>query len=238
LIKKRVVLEVMNICSQKLVKDVSFSLNRGEILGIFDLEDKANNDIASILTGQYMQYSGEIKLDGINYLPKDLRHSIKCKVGFIPEGSIETSLLLNLSIAENLSIMVLEKTRKNLFCTNKKVLKYITQEYMQQLGVNVNKQNKVMKDFDSYIKLKVLLYRWLLYNPKLLVYIKPFAGADLIMKEIIYSSLDKAVKQGIGIVVFSSDLSELSSICDRILILSEGKISKEYKRDEFQNLNL
>lgn len=229
-VRDRVAMTVRELSCSGDVSDISFQLFSGEILGILDPENKANLSLAGLLTGQIKRSSGRIELNGKSFSPRSLYSAIKEGVGLISSADLEMGILPNLTETENLNIMILKKTSHAKILVNERVIRYSWTKFLDHITHNNNeKQNGI------YESLRILYWRWLLYFPSVLVCVNPCAYADMMMREIILSSLDEGAREGIGILICSSDISELSLLCDRILILHKGECIGELSKDEISN---
>lgn len=215
------VLTAKHLWTTQYVKNLDFTIHKGEIVGLVDYSGKVNNSIVQILTGESSAYEGVIFLDQQAFSPKNMHQAIAQGLGFIPQGSAERLLAHNRGYLDNLSLGILKKTSKPFFRVNKKIVQYVSNEYESEIGASYIESAETIDGLDIYAKYKLLLYRWLLNKPKVLVYVNPCAYVDIVMKEIIYGILDQAAKEGMGILILSSDLSEVVPICDRIIDVNQ-----------------
>ena len=232
------VLSIKKLCSQDGIVDVSFKIYRGEILGILDLENKSNVHLSEILTGISPKSSGDIVLEGKKIEIKNFRSALKYGIGIIPQDSIENSLFFNMNILDNLSFPMLKKISNRFSVINKRILKLLSGEFSNQLNLDCNNEKINIDDIDVYTLQKILISKWILYKPKVLIYMNPCGKADIITREIIFSLLDEASQKGISIIIISSSLDEVSLICDRVIVLSQGKLKAEYNQENFDKINL
>lgn len=230
------ILRVQELTSPELLNKISFNLYQGEILGILDMENKSNMKLADILTGFSQAFSGEIYLDGVRTEIKDLEQAIKYGIGLIPQDGINSQLLQNMSFPDNLSFLLLKKLKKWLLYINQNLVDCLGEEFRAELGIGENQDKIELENFDLYTRLKILFMKWILYKPKVLICIKPCSIADIVMKEIIYSMLDKATERGIAVILISSDLAEVSAICDRVIVLADEKVKVQFAKNDIPKL--
>ena len=231
------VLRTEKLSSQYGIEDISFKIYKGEILGILDLENKSNIHLSEVLTGISPKSSGDIFFQGEKIEIKNFRSALKYGIGIIPQESIESSLFLNMNILDNMSFPILKKISNKFSLINNRMINFIKQEFTNQLDIDRNKKMNI-EALDVYTLQKVLLSKWILYNPKVLIYVNPCSKADIITRGIIFSLLDEASQKGISIIIISSNLAEVSSICDRVVVLSQGKLKAEYNQEKFDKINL
>jgi ABC-type sugar transport system ATPase subunit len=220
------------------IKNISFQLQKGEVLGIFDIENKANMEIFYLFTGEKQPAKGEIWLNGSRYDVKNVFQAVKAGVGIIPEQMADNRLFPKLDFADNFAFLIYKKISNPLMCISKRAVNFLAKEYGAKLGISQKEQHIPVGSLDDYTCQKIMLYRWLLYKPKLLVFDNPGAMLDVITKKMTYTFINEAAKQGIGIIVVTSDLSEATATCDRILVLSGQESKGDFLREEMQNIDL
>lgn len=231
-----VILQVNNLSPINSMGNIGFSLYKGEILGILDIEGNSNIEIANIITGQKRRYNGNMWFKGEKFRPTSLSKAMSLGIGYLSPYDTEKSLISNMNYSENLTLIILKKISKNFLRNNTKLIRNISKEYEPLIGINSKNVNKHAKMLDIYTRKKISLYRWFLYNSQILICVNPCAGSDLIMENNIYSFLNEFIKNRKGVIVLSQNISELSKICDRILINKNGNIIRECKKDDFAQL--
>lgn len=232
------VLNVENLYSEKLLNNVSFKTYKGEILGILDMENKGNIEISDILMGKKKYSSGSIFLNGEKIQMNNIRQAIKNGIGFILKDSINNGIFLNMNISDNLVFLKYKNMSNRFLKLNKKVNKFLFREYKEELDINNEYKDINVKAIDIYTLQKIIFTKWIIKKPYLLIIINPYFMADIVTKEIVNSYLDKITINGTSVIIISSDLSEVSSICDRILVLSDGEKRGEYSSEDIPNLNI
>ncbi len=228
---EEVVLEVMNLCSDK-IHDISFKLHKGEILGILDLTNRANVEIYNLLSGAVQPAAGNILLDGSRIYIRNLSQAISRGIGLVPEGANNTALLQNMSYAENLVFLLLKKMSGHFMYINKRTTDFIAREYSRMLEIGEEYRNTPIHAFDASIKQKIMLHRWLLYHPKILVCANLGKRVDVLSRKISYEFINEAAKKGIGVLLATSDLTEAANVCDRVIIISEKVAKGEFTKDQ------
>jgi ABC-type sugar transport system ATPase subunit len=216
-----VVLSVAHLTTAKL-RDVSFELHRGEVLGIAGLVGAGRSELGAALVGLEQIHQGALRLHGKPFSPKGPAHAQRQGLGLVPEDRKQQGLMLQMSIQENGTLSVLSRLsqwgilrtseEKSLFdpMAARLHLKYASSEVPVGALSGGNQQ-------------KTLLSRWILADPIVLFLDDPARGIDVAAKEDIYQLIDELAAKGKGILLASSELSELLRCSDRILVLSNGR---------------
>jgi erythritol transport system ATP-binding protein len=231
------ILRVQHISLQKktgtgyVVQDVSFSLKAGEILGLYGLLGSGRTELLECLIGAQKEYTGRIFLNGKALRSKDVNGRIKDGFALIPEDRKTLGIFTNMIILENMILSSLSRFWKRLFLNDK-----MEQDAVQ--GVVGDLNIKLATILDSINSLsggnqqKVIIGRSLLTNPKVLLMDDPTRGIDVGSKYDVYEICKKLAAEGMGLVFVSSEMQEILSIPDRILVLSQGKLKGEFTHEE------
>lgn len=201
-------------------------LNKGEIIGLYDKENKKNVELALSLLGESKEYTGTIKYKDLTYTPKGLDNAINHGIGYMPRNMIDVSLINEMSYKENLYLPIMKKTSKAFIFNDPSIEKYLGKKYMKYLGISMKQMDNEVQTFDKYIYNNILLTRWIVFRPALMICIEPCSRADILMQNLIYSAFELIVKDGGSIIITASDLNELYPICDRIFVLNKDKITQ------------
>jgi ribose transport system ATP-binding protein len=233
------ILHVENLCfrnpeNQKdfLVNDVNFSLQQGEILGICGLMGAGRTEILEAIFGLYSNYvSGKIVIDGEEQQIKNVSDAIVAGIALVPEDRKLQGLVLNMNVTENTSLASLEQISKYNFI-NKKKERQLSQRFIQKLDTKVSSPKMEVSKLSGGNQQKVVIGKWLATHPKVLLLDEPTRGIDIGAKTEIYKHISKLAEQGMGIVVVSSELSEIMAVSDTILVMSESKQTAIMSRTE------
>lgn len=217
---KEIVFEMKKIKSHSLLNEISFKARKGEIIGFYDLENKANKEIMDIIIGENLNFEGIMILNKMRYSPQKIEEAIEKNVGFMPRDMVDVSLVNTMSFKDNLFLPVMKKTSRLKFLTDHNVLGFLEKEYIKELGISMKDKDKPVRNFDAYVYNSILLTRWLLFKPSMLVCIEPFGKADIIMKDIIFRILSDIAENGATVLISSPDISELNNICDSVITLN------------------
>ncbi|MFW6256940.1 MAG: sugar ABC transporter ATP-binding protein [Bacillota bacterium] len=231
-IQEETALKVENITQHELgLKDISFELKKGEILGMAGLQGAGRTELARCIIGNHQIDSGEIYLEGENIEINSPQFAIKNGIGYLPEDRDELGLFEKLDIRTNISIASLDKLSKRGLVQNKKVIE-LTKKYQKELDIKMRSLEQNIGSLSGGNQQKVLLARWLAVQPKILIMDEPTRGIDVGTKTEIRRLTMDLVKEGYSIILISSEMVEVMSISDRIIVMSNGHITGEFNHRE------
>lgn len=227
-----VVFQVKNFSREGKFKDISFDLKKGEILGIAGLMGAGRTEVAEAVFGIHPPDSGEIVLNGRNYLFKAPKEAISRGLAFVTEDRKQTGLNLVADIKENITIANLRKYCKAGQFIKKAKEKEIAEEYIKKLSIKTPSCKKMTGQLSGGNQQKVVLARWLSCNPRIMILDEPTRGIDVAAKSEIYRLMSEYVSEGNSIIMISSELPEILGMCDRVLVMHEGEITGAFLREE------
>ncbi len=233
---EEVVLEAKHLTNDK-IDDISFQLHKGEILGFGGLVGAGRTETARAIFGAD-KCLGEIFLDGKRVSIQNPGDALKNGIAFITEDRKQQGLLMKLSIRENISISYLGKMLKHKISLDLKKEKELAEKYQKQLNIKTPSIEQLVSNLSGGNQQKVVLAKWLLTNSRVIIFDEPTRGIDVGVKFEIYQIMRDLAKQGISIIMISSDMPELLGVSDRILVMKEGKIVGELAGDEIQQENV
>jgi ABC-type sugar transport system ATPase subunit len=225
------VLEVKHLSSKKL-HDISFDLKKGEVLGVTGLVGSGRTELIQTIFGDEKYDSGELFLFGKNNIIKSIKNAIELGFGLIPEDRRLQGIFSILDIQDNIS-MVKRKDFSWAGFINFKKIKKIDEELKEKLKIKTPSMDTQIKYLSGGNQQKVIIGRWLMNNPQILFMDEPTHGIDIGAKQEIYQIINDMSKLGVSIVFVSSELPEILTLCDRILVMNKGRI-----RGEFDNIDL
>jgi len=232
-----VVLSVQNVSvedpvvtGKKLVDNVSFSVRRGEVLGIAGLMGAGRSDLLMAIFGAHAgRVSGEIKLEGKRIHIGKPADAIKQGIGFVTEDRKRFGLVLDQTILKNMTLAGLRKISGR-FITSIDAESAAGEQAMKDLRVKANSVFTIAGTLSGGNQQKVVLAKWLLTNPRVLFLDEPTRGIDVGAKQEIYAQINRLAKSGLAIVLVSSELPEVLGMSDRVLVLHEGRLTGEFTR--------
>lgn len=228
-----VVLEVEHLSGMySLLDDVSFKARKGEILGLAGLDGSGRTETLETIFGIATRKSGTIKLDGKKVTNKNAEESIKNGFAMLTEERRGTGIFNILSIRENTVISSLKRHKKYGFYLSEKSMREDTQEYIDMLRTKTPSQETKIRALSGGNQQKVILGRWLLTDPEVLLLDEPTRGIDVGAKYEIYQLIIDLANKGKVVIVVSSEMPELLGFCDRILVMSGGRLAGEISGEE------
>lgn len=214
------VLSVSHLSSDKL-KDINFELRRGEILGLAGLVGSGRTEIARCLFGAD-PYKGDVYVGGKVVKLKQPKDSIKNRIALIPEERKSQGVLLDMSVADNITISSLNKLSKTIFL-NAAAEKKLVADNIEKLRIKVSSPQQKMKNLSGGNQQKAIVTKWLATDSEILLFDEPTRGIDVGAKHEIYEIMSDIVKSGKSIIMISSELPELIGMSNRILVMYEGQ---------------
>jgi ABC-type sugar transport system ATPase subunit len=215
-----VVLEVTNLSSAPGVRDVSFKVHQGEILGLGGLVGAGRSETVEAIFGLRPRQRGELFLNGKRYTPRRAADAIRAGIGFVAEDRRVQGIVPDFSVRENLLLGHLAASRK--FGLGYSHRKQKVDELIQNLGLPAQRLDTNLLNFSGGMQQKIIIARWLLLEPSLLLLDEPTKGVDIGTRTSIYAMLRQVAETGVGVVVISSDFEELLRLCERIVVMSDG----------------
>ncbi|MEW6226548.1 MAG: sugar ABC transporter ATP-binding protein [Bacillota bacterium] len=218
-------LRVENL-SNDTVKDCSIVVRSGEIVALAGLVGSGRSELAESIFGRRAITSGSISLEGKPIQIRAPRDAIQHGIGFITEDRKSTGLILNKSVSINISLAVLKKLSRLGFVQSKAEREMVERK-VDELGVKTPSIEQEVQYLSGGNQQKVVLSKWLVTDSKLLICDEPTKGIDVGTKQEFYQLLDGLARQGMGILLISSELPEVIGLADRVYVLREGRVVKE-----------
>ena len=226
-----VVLEVEHLEQEGVVHDVSFQLRAGEILGFAGLVGARRTETARLIFGLDQRDSGDIFLNGKLVDIKTPDDAIALGVAYVPEDRKTQGLILSWTLAENTTLPRLSEVSRRGFI-DFRAEAAVAQKYVTSLDIKTPSVQQQVMYLSGGNQQKVVIAKWLMTNPKVLILDEPTRGIDVGAKSEIYALMSQLAKQGLGIILISSELPEILGMSDRIIVMREGYVTGELLRDE------
>lgn len=221
-----------NIHGKNIVDDISFSLKKGEILGIGGLVGAGRSESLGAIFGQYSKnVKKKVFINNKEVEIRSPQDAIRNGIGFITEERKRNGIVWMLSIRENISLANLKNLSGKIFM-NKKAEKAAVQKQVDSLRIKAPNMETMLVNLSGGNQQKVILGKWLTSNPSILFVDEPTKGIDVGTKADFYKIMSDLTKQGVSIVMVSSDMPELISMSDRVIVLADGKITAELHREK------
>lgn len=220
------------LVGEKIVKEVSFKVKKGEVLGISGLMGSGRSELVTSIFGAFpADCAGEIYIDGKRVEINSPYEAIKYGLGLVTEDRKLFGLILGMQVGENITLSCLEKLSWHQVIKRRHENELI-RGYIDALRIKTHSAETAVNTLSGGNQQKVVIAKWLATNPKVLLLDEPTRGVDVAAKVEIYQLMNKLVSEGIGIVMVSSDLPEVLSMSDRILVMHEGRMVKELQKSE------
>ena len=221
-----VVLRVNRLNAGRLVRDVSFELRKGEILGIAGLMGSGRTETARAIFGADEVQSGTIEIRGRRVLIQSPEDAVRHGIGYLSEDRKRFGLAVNLSVKDNLAMATYDRFQRGLFIQAAKVRR-VSDEYVQKLNIRTPSLEQLLRNLSGGNQQKVVVAKWLIRNCEILIFDEPTRGIDVGAKSEIYHLMNELTREGKSIIMISSELPEILRMSDRILVMSEGRITGE-----------
>lgn len=218
-----VVLECRHISDGNMADDVSFEVRRGEIVGFAGLVGAGRSEVMKCIFGLTDKGTGDIYIDGEKVTIKSPVEAMKHGIALVPENRKAEGLYAVQSVRFNSTIEVLSRFIKGIFVDKQEEIA-ITQDYIDKMATKTPSQDQVIGNLSGGNQQKVLIGRWLATNPRILIMDEPTRGVDVGAKSEIYTIMNGLVKQGVSIIMISSELPEILGMSDRIYVMAHGKM--------------
>jgi len=214
------------------VREISFSVKKGEILGITGLADSGRNELAMALTGVVPATGGVLTLDGKVVSVRSPAEAIQHGIGYVPEDRLAEGLFLDKSIFENEIALIVARLSNSFGVVDREEGRRIAARLSQEMRLNTRDIDLPVGALSGGNQQRVLIGRWLSIAPKLLVLHGPTVGVDVGSKDTIYRVIQTLAEAGMGLVIVSDDLPELLQNADRILVMSGGRVVAEMDAEQ------
>lgn len=230
-IKGKLIFSVRGLNRREVLKDINFDLHKGEIVTLAGLEGQGQRELTRAIFGVDTIDSGEIYFEGKKIKINSPRDAIRAGIGFLSDDRKTESLALCRSTLENISLPSLKKRHVLGFIKRKKEKKAVDGQ-VKELNIRVASIEQEVQFLSGGNQQKVIIAKWLLATPKVIIFDEPTIGIDVGTKIEIYHRLRELADEGKGILVVSSDMLEIIGISDRVLVMFEGKITAEITADK------
>jgi len=214
-----------------IVEDISFQVRKGEILGIAGLVGAGRSESVNALFGKTKKAAGEVFIDGLRVNINKPADAISNGIALLTEDRKADGTVAMLSIKENTTLASLKAVSKSGMLSSKQEREH-TKEYFEKVKIKAPSINTLVQQLSGGNQQKVVLAKWLMRRPKVLILDEPTRGVDVGAKYEIYKIMMELVKQGIAIIMISSELPELLSMSDRVIVLAGGGVQGEMEASE------
>jgi ABC-type sugar transport system ATPase subunit len=218
------VLKVVSLSDGNFLEDINFFLRKREVLGIFGLVGSGKTKISKSILGLNKIDSGEIYIEGKKTNITSPSAAIKSGIGCVTEDRYSDGLFMYRSVSENITAPSLSKVSNHLLI-DKKIENDLSKSYIERLEIKINNVNEKVADISGGNQQKVVLAKWIMSKSKILILDEPTKGIDIASKLDLYNIMNEMVTKDVSIILISSDIDEVIGMCDRIIVLYNGKIA-------------
>lgn len=229
--QEEVLLEVKDLCGDGFA-NINFKVHKGEILGISGLVGAKRSEIVRTIFGADRLQSGEIIFEGKVVNIQTPRDAIDLGITMVPEDRKSQGVVLSLSIGWNLTMANLRRLSRGLVLDRTKE-QNMMEKYKQALRIKMNHVEQPVSSLSGGNQQKVVVSKWLACEPKLIIFDEPTRGIDVGAKKEIYHLINDLADRGLGVLLISSEMDEMIGLSDRMIVLSEGKITGFLEKEEF-----
>lgn len=226
----KTVLDVKNVVYKNVLKDVSLELKKGEILGLSGLVGAGRTELAKCIVGAYRKTDGEVFVNGEKLCGKCVKEAIDKGIVYLSEDRKDEGLILMHTLTDNVALPNLSKFGK--FSLKAKKMADVAQNYISKLRIKTSSPLAEMKTLSGGNQQKVVIAKWLCSDASIYIFDEPTRGIDVGARDEIYNIMIELVKNGASIIMISSDLVEIQKMCNRIIVLKDGKVTANLENSE------
>ncbi|MFJ7950607.1 sugar ABC transporter ATP-binding protein [Lysinibacillus sp. NPDC096418] len=226
------ILEVRNISTKSHLKNVSFELHKGEILGFSGLMGAGRTEIARVIFGADKCSEGEIYMHGKKVKIKSPSDAVKLGIGYLSEDRKQYGLLVNMDVKSNMVLPTIRNFQSKLGFINNHKIKSISKDFVKRLNIKTPSIDQEIRLLSGGNQQKVVIAKWLYRNCDILIFDEPTRGIDVGAKGEIYKLLDELASEGKAIIMISSELPEILRMSHRIMVMAEGEIRAVINAEE------
>jgi ABC-type sugar transport system ATPase subunit len=231
-VRDDVVMSVRGLSYKNVLHDINFDVLRGEIVGVCGLLGAGKTELAETLFGLASYEKGSIYLEGREARIRSPIDAIESGLGFVTESRLADGIFALLSVKENASVTIFDQLSNWLGVIDRKEQRRRVDEVSSRLGVRSAGLDQLIMNLSGGNQQKVVLGKWLLRNPKLLILDEPTRGIDVGAKREFYRILERLSEEGAAILLISSESDEVYDLSDRIIVMQGGRMTREFARGE------
>ena len=225
---------VQGLTREPAFRNISFEVRAGEVLGFFGLVGAGRSEIMWAIFGVDKATAGTVTLNGQSVHIRSPKDAVANGLALVPEDRKHDGLALRLSVMENMTLVKLPDISPAGFIDQAK-RRQLSDTYVSDIRVKTPSIRQLAGNLSGGNQQKVVISKWLMTDPKVLILDEPTRGIDVGSKSEIYALIDQLASQGMAVIVVTSEMNEILGICDRIITVYEGNITREFTRDEFSD---
>ena len=227
---KKITLEISKF-TNSMIKDVSFALREGEILGVFGLVGAGRTELARAIIGIDKISAGEIEINGKKAIINSPIDAVKNGIGYVPEDRKNEGLIQAHSVKSNIILPIIDKLCRFYFLMAKRIIETV-QTYVEKMDIKIVDQNQLVKNLSGGNHQKVVMAKVLSTGSKIMILDEPTRGIDVGAKSEIYKIIEDFVKDNHAIMLISSEMTEILNLSNRIMVMSEGQVTRLFSNNQ------
>ncbi|NLJ41314.1 MAG: sugar ABC transporter ATP-binding protein [Clostridiales bacterium] len=231
-----IALEVKDL-NTDFLKDINFHVRKGEVLGFAGLVGAGRSEVMRAVFGIDKKESGQIYIHGEKVEIKSTVDALKHGMGLVPENRKEEGLVLGMAVKENISLASLKKLSQFNFINKKQEAK-LADDYIKSFQIRTPSQEQLVQNLSGGNQQKVVISKWMAMEPDILILDEPTRGIDVGAKKEIHLLMSRLAKQGVAVIMISSELPEIIGMSDRIVVMHEGRIKGEITQENASQENI
>ncbi|MCP4400133.1 MAG: sugar ABC transporter ATP-binding protein, partial [bacterium] len=229
-----VLMEVNNLSQPGKFSDISFEIRAGEIVGMSGLVGAGRSDVAQAVFGITPTEHGSIRIEGREVAISHPRQAMSLGLAYVPEDRQHQGLFMSMSITQNTSISTLPALAAKGW-VSEQAERRVTREFVERLRILLRNIDQPIRELSGGNQQKVVLSRWLLTKPKVIILDEPTRGIDVGAKAEVHRLMGDLAAQGIGVFMISSELPEILAMSDRVLVMHEGRLTANLSKQEMSS---
>jgi ABC-type sugar transport system ATPase subunit len=214
------------------VEDVSFSLRKGEVLGLAGLIGAGRTETAHLLIGAERPTRGRVLVDGKQVHIRSPRDAVARGIGYVPEDRKVQALVLPMNVRENITLTIHRAVSRLWTFLSRRKEDAVTERYVSALRIRVSSPEQVVENLSGGNQQKVVIAKWLATQPRILILDEPTRGIDVAAKAEVHRIISELADRGVAILLISSELPEILALSDRVLVMHEGRVKRILDKSE------
>jgi ribose transport system ATP-binding protein len=232
------VLELRDLSGPNGVRNVSFTVHKGEIVGLAGLIGAGRTDLARLICGADRRSQGTILIDGKEVHITNPADAVAHGIGWVPEDRKQHGLVLGMDVKQNTTLAILRRISNRFGALHLRREREISAHYRETLSIATSDLSKTVKYLSGGNQQKVVLAKWLSTKPKILIMDEPTRGIDIGAKAEFHALMSRLAQQGIGILMISSEMPEIMGMSDRVIVMCQGRVTGEFKRGQLSQVEI
>jgi len=229
--KGDIILKVENLTKVGLFKNVSFELHKGEILGFFGLVGAGRSEVMQTIFGIDTKTSGDVFINGEKVNIANPSDAMNHGLAYLPEDRQIQGAILAMNIRENITLPIIDRISRHIFLDRNREFE-ITDEYGKHIEIRASGWEQLVEDLSGGNQQKVVLAKWIATKPRILIMDEPTKGIDVATKATVHNFISELAKQGIAVILISSELPEILGMSNNIIVMHEGVVTAKFTREE------